>query len=100
MRGQITYISLVAACYVWAYTYNVLAAVSQLGNALLAGDRDMTFSCRTGLAHSRGRPWAKVARPLIDFVLGRNHCSESAEWAEVRETFSRIVIRMRARWLD
>lgn len=57
----------------------VLIAVDQLANALLLGNEDDTISSRCWKAHEKGRPWAMVAVPVIDFFLGANHCRNSVE---------------------
>lgn len=38
-----------------------------------------TISARTGYAASRGKPWAKLAQPIINFLMGSStHCHDAA----------------------
>lgn len=61
----------------------VLIAVDQLANAILMGNEDDTISSRAWKAYEKGRPWARVAVPVIDFLAlpfdGPNHCRRSVE---------------------
>ena len=98
MKDYLHLKSRIALVYVLAYVYNVLAAVSQLFNAILAGDRDMSFSGRTGYAYRRGKLWARIVMPCIDFILGHGHCLASVEDDEGRETYRRVLDQMRQRW--
>lgn len=62
------------------YLMQLLIAVDQLGNALLAGWADETISSRAWRLRETYRFWA-VARVLIDgvFFLQENHCQEAFE---------------------
>lgn len=57
----------------WANS--VLAAWSQFWNAVWGGNRDQSFSSRSYEARLVGRWWGRIAVPVIDFVLGKGHCS-------------------------
>lgn len=61
----------------------VLIAVDQLANAILMGNEDDTISSRSWKAYEKGRPWARVAVPVIDLIFlpfgGPGHCRRSAE---------------------
>lgn len=54
---------------------NVTAAFSQFWNAFWGGNRDQSFSSRSYEARLTGRPWGRVAVPVIDLLFGPGHCS-------------------------
>lgn len=67
------------------YAWNVLIAVDQLGNALLAGDPDETISSRAAKAAAAGRRWGCVLCRLLD-TLDRGHCARSVESDEGKDS--------------
>lgn len=68
-----------------SYFNNVLIAIDQLGNALAAGNPDVTISARTGyfanIEKTRMRWWWNIMEFIIDFAFkpfdGPNHCLDS-----------------------
>lgn len=57
--------------------------LDKLANAFpLLGRHWQTISKRTGLALIKGRAWAKVAAPIIDFFFGAGHCLRQAATGE------------------
>lgn len=68
------------------YFWNLLIAIDQLGNAILAGDPDETISSRMGKWSSRQKSgWRrKVGRTVCWFLnkIDKNHCAESIEHDE------------------
>ncbi len=73
------------------YAMNVLAALSQLLNALLFGDCNMTFSARCHVRQDE--PLFAVLRPVVDalFWFDDDHCRSS--WLRDIE-FSHKVVRI------
>lgn len=60
------------------------SASTRLLNAFAWGSARQSFSARTGYALYRGKRWAKVVAPVIDFVLrSHHHCVEQAKEAEL-----------------
>lgn len=53
-------------------------ALDCCGNALFGGAFNQTISERTGNALIEGRPWAKYAAAVIDFMFGQGHCLANA----------------------
>ena len=71
-----------------SYLWNVAKALTQLFNALTGGNEDQSFSGRTGIAFLLNKRWAKIVKPLIDWVFNKikgekDHCENSIEWDEV-----------------
>lgn len=63
------------------YLWNLLIAIDQFFNTVLAGDPDETISGRMGRWHSMGGWRAKIATPIC-WTLDRldpEHCVESIE---------------------
>ncbi len=56
-------------------------ALTRLGNALLGGLAEESMSSRAWRMDVRGKPWGKIARPLIDCAFALfgypNHCESS-----------------------
>jgi hypothetical protein len=76
------------------YLFNILVALSQLGNVLLGGYPDESMSARAWRTGSRGKWPGALTRPLIDFVfwvvtLGRDtqHCKDAYESELLRRQF-------------
>jgi hypothetical protein len=76
------------------YIINVLEAIDQVVNALMAGDPDETISSRIGKAARGdfGNAWQMIARPfeiLIDWIFAKlgqeNHCRREIEADEGRD---------------
>lgn len=67
-----------------SYFLNVLIAIDQLLNALLAGDPDETISSRMGKYVVRGRGFIPcVLCKLLDIVFReKDHCKNSIETDE------------------
>jgi hypothetical protein len=64
------------------YLWNLLIAVDQLGNAILAGDPDETISSRLGKWREGPSGWRRsvayaVCRLL--HILDKSHCERSVE---------------------
>jgi len=53
-------------------------AIDACGNSLFGGVPTQTISSRTGNALLAGRPWARIAAPVIDFIFGAGHCLANA----------------------
>lgn len=70
--------------WVGRYSGNVLIALDQLGNALLAGDPDETLSSRCGKRRSAGCRVCCALCWLLDWVH-RGHC----DWAVERDEGTR-----------
>lgn len=66
------------------YFLNVLVAVDQLGNAVLAGDPDETVSSRAAKAAERGRRWGCVLCRVLHW-FDRNHCARVVERDEGKD---------------
>lgn len=71
------------------YIKNLLIAIDQLGNAVLAGQPDITISSRVGISAVRGNWWAlHIFEPAINLLMypfdGANHCRRSIEWDEYK----------------
>lgn len=60
------------------YFWNLLIAIDQLANTLLAGDPDETISSRAAKAARKGERWGCVLCRLLD-VFDNNHCEKSIE---------------------
>jgi hypothetical protein len=60
------------------YFWNLLIAIDQLGNSLLAGSPDETISSRAGKAVQRGNPLAVFLCNVLH-LFDRNHCVKSIE---------------------
>jgi hypothetical protein len=63
------------------YLVNILIAIDQLLNTILAGDPDETISSR--LAKKSGQP-AKCACTILDMV-DKDHCTKSLEGDEGKD---------------
>jgi hypothetical protein len=63
------------------YLWNLLIALDQFGNAVLAGHPDETISSRAGKAVSRGDPWALFLCRMLH-VLDKGHCVKAIETDE------------------
>lgn len=78
------------------YLWTVLKALTQLLNALTGGNEDQSFSGRTGVAYLLGKRWAKIVKPVIDFIFkiikgDKNHCIDSIEWDRVSEEVKKEI---------
>ena len=64
---------------VWRYFWNILIAIDQLANTLLAGDPDETISSRAGkLVNRRDCTFCYwLCRAL--HILDKDHCEKSIE---------------------
>jgi len=60
------------------YVWNLLIALDQLVNTILAGYPDETVSSRAGTAAKKGRRWGCVLCGLLD-RLDPGHCDRSIE---------------------
>lgn len=49
-----------------------------LGHILFLSLKPITISARVGYAAYRGKAWGKLWAPVIDAVLGENHCLQAA----------------------
>lgn len=65
------------------YAFNLLIALDQLVNAMLAGDPDETVSSRAAKDAKRGRRWACILCRILH-IVDRNHCEKSVETDEGR----------------
>ena len=63
------------------YFWNILIAIDQLANTLLAGDPDETISSRAAKAHKKGKRWGCILCRLLD-IVDKNHCEKSVELDE------------------
>ena len=63
------------------WLWNLLIAVDQLGNAVLAGSPDETLSARTHRKAQAGQKFWRALRWVIDriFFFDRDHCRTSYE---------------------
>lgn len=61
-----------------SYFLNLLIALDQLGNAIVAGDPDETISSRAGKAQRAGRRWGCILCRMLDW-FERDHCAKSIE---------------------
>jgi hypothetical protein len=76
------------------YLFNILIALSQLGNTILGGYPDESMSARAWRTGSAGK-WPGVAtRPLIDvlffvvtFGRDRQHCQDAYDSERLRRQF-------------
>lgn len=60
------------------YVWNILVAIDQLFNALLAGDPDETISSRAAKAQRQGKRWGCVLCKFLHW-LDANHCDKNVE---------------------
>ncbi|AMO55624.1 hypothetical protein EZMO1_1453 [Endozoicomonas montiporae CL-33] len=60
------------------YFWNLLIAIDQLTNTLLAGDPDETISSRAAKAARNGQRWGCVLCRVLDW-FDSNHCEKSIE---------------------
>lgn len=60
------------------YFWNLLIALDQFGNTVLAGKPDETISSRAGKAVKRGNPLAVFLCKVLH-VFDRGHCDKSIE---------------------
>ena len=62
------------------YINNLGSALSQLLNATLGGNPDITLSARTYIEADNGKLWARVLRPVIDavFFWDKGHTKNAA----------------------
>lgn len=63
------------------YFWNILIALDQLANAILAGDPDETISSRAAKAANKGQTWGCVLCRVLD-VFDRDHCKKNVEGDE------------------
>ncbi|WP_263082147.1 hypothetical protein [Endozoicomonas sp. Mp262] len=66
---------------VFRYFWNILIAIDQLANTLLAGDPDETISSRAAKANRKGKRWGCVLCRFLHW-FDRNHCEKSIELDE------------------
>jgi hypothetical protein len=85
-RGELVKLSSFIKAGGW-YTFRVLLAVDQLGNALLGGRPDHTISGRVGYHAKKGNPFFIICEIVIDniFFWDTAHCRSSIEWDEVEK---------------
>jgi hypothetical protein len=57
----------------YRYTYGILIALDQLGNAILGGYPDETLSTRAAIARRSGKRWGCVLCKVLDWI-DTNHC--------------------------
>lgn len=76
------------------YLFNILVALSQLGNTLLGGYPDESMSARAWRTGKQGKWPGFITRPLIDFIfvvvtLGRDrdHCQDAYDSEKLRRQF-------------
>ena len=73
------------------YLWNILIALDQVGNALLAGDPDETISSRIGKVkrgHGGRIPWKRPLLKLADWALDqvdKDHTLESIDDTEGKD---------------
>ena len=63
------------------YILNILIAVDQLINAILAGNPDETISSRVYYLEKNGKIMGRIFRPIIDFIFrpfSKHHCLDAA----------------------
>ncbi|MGI9278202.1 MAG: hypothetical protein ACR2PX_01020 [Endozoicomonas sp.] len=60
------------------YFWNLLIAIDQLGNTILAGDPDETISSRAAKAARSGKRWGCVLCKVLD-AIDKDHCKKSVE---------------------
>jgi hypothetical protein len=75
------------------HLYNVGLGLSQLFNALLAGDPDDSLSGRCGKGREAGSPGWTAAAWLLDLVWSpfeRDHCANSIERDEGKAAAGRL----------
>jgi len=67
------------------YLSNLFGSLDQTGNAICAGDKDVTISARTGYnaAHNPRSKFWKIQERIIDFTFkpldGEGHCKQAWE---------------------
>lgn len=61
------------------YCWNILIALDQLANTLLAGDPDETLSSRMGKYVKRGRGWFPCQLCKLLSLFDENHCIKNIE---------------------
>lgn len=68
------------------YVFNLLIAIDQLANTVLAGNPDETISSRAHKAvlksRQTGKTWGCVLCRILDLV-DPNHCAKSVELDEI-----------------
>lgn len=65
----------------WFYVWNILIAVDQLANVVLAGDPDDTISSRAGREKAKGKTvWCLLCKVLD--LFDKRHCDESVDHEE------------------
>lgn len=76
------------------YLFNILVALSQLGNTLLGGHPDESMSARAWRTGKAGRLPGAVLRPVIDFMFlvitfgsDKTHCKTAYESEKLRRQF-------------
>ena len=76
------------------YIFNILVAISQLGNTLLGGFPDESMSARAWRTAKQGKYPGKLTLPLIDtlffvITLGRDkaHCLTAYESEHLRRQY-------------
>ncbi len=67
-----------ALMWVKFYVWNILLAVDQLGNALIAGDPAETISRRAGQAAAQGKLWGCYLCAVLNAIDAR-HCMTAQE---------------------
>jgi hypothetical protein len=67
----------------WQYVFNLGLSISQCANTVLGGDPDESLSSRLGRGRSKGIWPVKYAlAPLVDLILGPDHCHQCIECDE------------------
>lgn len=64
------------------YAWNLLIALDQIFNSLLAGDPDETLSSRMGKYAKRGRGWIPCQLCKMLSLFDENHCEKNIELDE------------------
>ena len=64
------------------YLWNLLVALDQLANTILAGDPDETISSRAGKYVLRGRGWFPCQFCKLLAMFDQNHCEKNIEYDE------------------
>lgn len=83
------------------YFWNLLIALDQLANALLAGEPDETLSARTHRKADAGQWFWRALRWVIDLAMlweSRNHCRVSYEREVTRAHLPQEYRRAEMSW--
>ena len=81
------------------YVYNVLIAIDQLGNTLLAGNPIETISMRAVKASARKEKWGCRLCQVLDFI-DRNHCYKIVRYAHGKMIADMIAPEDNSHWND